>query len=214
MSEKKTKKDKKTRKLPKFDVKTWAFVSVAVVAFMLVVAAIVNFGQTEKIESDYFHDSDGKIVLTMNKEMAALDNSEYEPFITHVVYYYNGNNITEVKAFFEYPDENTARQAYENLGLGDFADSKRLNGRFVEFQVKRAQYDGVSLDELKSDIETMKEIDALILDYNEKTIKKYVVLETNEEETEVEENSENSESESDSDSNAGAADSADSAVSE
>lgn len=191
--------DKTARKARKFNYKTWTLVGVAAIALVVVIVAIVQFGRTEKIESEYFRNSNDKIVITMDKEMAALDDSEYEPYITHVVYYYENDKITDLKAFYEYPDEKTAREAYENLGLGEFADGKRLNGRFVVFQVKRAQYDGVSVEELRQDIEAMKEIGALILDYEEGYINKYIEADVTIDESEMPSVEENSDESSDSD---------------
>lgn len=195
--QKDVKRTKKTRvkKLGNFDYKTWGFVAVAVVALVIVIALILKFGSGEKIESAYFHDGEGKIVLTMDKETAALESSEYEPPITHVVYYHNNNRITEVRAFFEYTDEKFAKEAYDNLELGGFADSKRQSGRFLIFQVKRSYFEDLTLDELKEDVETMKGLGALILDYDDEYINRYVVEATEETSESPEESDESAENE-------------------
>lgn len=174
MGKEKDKERASTRK--KFDFKTWIFVGFLAVALVFVIVAIVNFTHREKYDSSYFHDTDGKIVLTMGKDAAALEDSVYEPNITHIVYYYEGNNVTGVKAFYEYATEKEAEKAYEHLGLSDFADSKNLRGRFVVFQVKRAMYEGLSVETLRADIETMKAIDALILDYGDGYINNFAEL--------------------------------------
>lgn len=165
-------KDQKTQ----IDRRTWVLVAFAAVALILVIIAIINFTKRETYDSSYFHDAEGRIVLTMDRDTAALDDSIYEPNITHIVYYYEGNSVTNVKAFYEYLTEDEAKIAYEHLDLGTFAVSKSLNGRFIVFEINRAMYKDLTVETLKSDVESMKSIDGLILDYNENTIKNYSAL--------------------------------------
>ncbi len=150
------------------DLKTWILVGLAAIAFVIVSVAIVMLNQVERFDSSYFHDGDGKIVLTMDKYYAELDSSEYEPDITHVVYYHDNNKVTNVRAFYEYKDEAEAKEAFDNLSLGEFAEGKKLSGRFVAFAVKKQQYENMTVEELKHNIELLKQIHALILDYDQK----------------------------------------------
>lgn len=175
MSENKRKKTAK-KIIDKLDHKTWIFVGFSIIALVFVIMAIVNFAGVEKYDSSYFHDADGKIVLTMDRDSASLDDSIYEPNITHMVYYYNGDKIANVKAFYEYATEKEAKIAYDHLEAGDFADGKKLAGRFVVFQVKREMFEDVAVETVRNDAELLKEIDALILDYDEGYINNYAEL--------------------------------------
>ena len=159
------------------DHKTWIMVCFAVIALVFVVVAILNFTPRESYDSSYFHDTEDRIVLTMGRDAAALEDSQYEPNITHIVYYYEGDKVTGVKAFYEYATEKEAETAFTNLTLGNFADSKYRSGRFVIFQVKKANYEGLTVEALRADIEQLKSIDALILDYTDGYINKYAALE-------------------------------------
>lgn len=163
---------KTTEKVVKpFDYKTTIWVGLALVALILVVMAILKFNQNEKIDSSYFHDDDGKIVLTMDKEMSALDDSEWESDVTHVVYYYDGNKIIAARAFYEYATEAEAEEAYKHLDLGTYSSNKKISGRFVIFDVNKAQYENMTVEDLKESRELLKEINALILDYDENYVK-------------------------------------------
>ncbi|MBQ6409677.1 hypothetical protein IJI18_00260 [Candidatus Saccharibacteria bacterium] len=175
---KRTKKVEKSEKveLPKkvervgsrpFDYKTWIWVLLAVAALILVIIAIVNFSQNEKFDSSYFHDDDKKIVLTMNAKNAELDNSDWEPEITHVVYYYDNNKIVNARVFYEYKTDAEAEEAYKNLALGEFATSKKISGRFVVFDVNKMQYENLTVQELRENIESLKGIGVLVLDYDQ-----------------------------------------------
>lgn len=167
-----TKNSKRTRK---FDAKTWFSVGCATVALVVVIAIIIGFNFREKYTSDYFHDTDGKFVVTMDYRTAALENGPYEPFITHVVYYYNGENITDAKAFYEYANTQDAAEAYEKITVSDYFENKSLNDRFVVLQIKKAQYEDATLADLKESRERLKGIDAVISDYNDKTLGEYGV---------------------------------------
>jgi hypothetical protein len=181
MSEKRKKKiiRRKTKKVVKenvrenkpFDYKTTIWIGLFLVAFVIVVMAILKFNQNESFDSNYFHDADGKMVFTMDRNNATLDESAWEPEITHVVYYYEGDKVVAVRAFYEYATEAEAEEAYKHLALGDFSDSKKTNGRFVVFDVKKSQYENTTVEELKTSRELLKEINALILDYGEGYVK-------------------------------------------
>lgn len=185
----KTERVDKAKNKP-FDYKTTIWVGLALVALIVVVMLILMFTQNEKIDSSYFHDDENKIVLTMDKDMSVLDDSPWESGIVHVVYYHDGSKITNVRAFYEYPDEETAKIAASKLESGEYADSMKLNGRFIIFQIKKSQYENMTVEELRENIELLKEIDALILDYNENTILDYSVSFEEEDEDEEEEEEE------------------------
>lgn len=163
-----------------FDYKTTIWVGLALVALMIVIMAILQFNQNEKIDSSYFHDANGKIVLTMNREMSALDDSDWESDVTHVVYYYEGDKIVAARAFYEYATEAEAEEAYKHLELGSYSNSKKINGKFVIFDIDKSQYENMTLEDLKESRELLKQIDALILDYDEGYVKPRTVLEETE----------------------------------
>ena len=168
----------KFKKKKPFDYKTTIWVGLALVALIIVIMMILKFNQNETIDSSYFHDADGKIVLSMDKEMSALDDSEWEADVTHVVYYYDGNKIIAARAFYEYATEAEAEEANKHLSLGEFADGKKINGRFIVFDINKSQYEDMTVEDLKESRELLKEIDALILDYDEGYVKPQTVVET------------------------------------
>ena len=182
MSEKRKRKifHKKTRNVKSFDYKTTIWIGLFLVAFVIVVMAILKFNQNESFDSSYFHDADGKIVLTMSREMSALDDSEWEADVTHVVYYYEGDKIIAARAFYEYATEAEAEEAFKHLELGTYSTNKKINGKFVVFDINKSQYENMTVEDLKESRELLKQIDALILDYGEGYVKPRTVLEETE----------------------------------
>lgn len=175
------KKVEKTKRVKKpFDYKTTIWVGLALVALIIVVMMILRFSQNENIDSNYFHDDNGKIVLTMGREMSALDDSDWESDVTHVVYYYEGNKIVAARAFYEYATEAEAEEAFKHLELGTYSTNKKINGKFVVFDINKSQYENMTVEDLKESRELLKQIDALILDYGEGYVKPRTVLEETE----------------------------------
>lgn len=168
---KKTATKKTTKVVKPFDYKTTIWVGLALVGLIIVIMMILKFNQNEKIDSSYFHDSDGKMVLSMDKEISALDDSEWEADVTHMVYYYEGNKIVAARAFYEYATDAEAEEAYKHLDLGAYSTNKKISGRFIVFDVNKAQYENLTVDDLKESRELLKEIDALILDYDENYVR-------------------------------------------
>ena len=160
----------------KADRKTLIGVIAAVVALILVVIMIVILSLPEKFDSKYFHDTNNKIVLTMDNETSALDDSPYEASIIHLVYYHDGTKVNNMRVFYEYPDEDMAMTAIAELKMGDFAESRKLNGRFIVYQAAKSQYEGMTVEDVKNKVEQLKELDALILEYDENTILEYPLV--------------------------------------
>ena len=160
------KKSAKKNDAKKFN-KTYVIFGILAAIIVILVVVIVAINLNPKIESSYFHTTDGKIVLTMEDEMFAPDESEWEAPIVHVVYYYGGEKVSGVKIFYEYENEATAKEAYENLEISEFAEGKSLNGRFIVMVARKEFYEDVLVSELKENVEVLEQSGALILDYDE-----------------------------------------------
>ncbi|MBQ2695213.1 hypothetical protein IJG04_01055 [Candidatus Saccharibacteria bacterium] len=151
MNKKETKKNKLDKKA--------LIISIVVAVIVLVVAVVLALvNMAPKIEDGYFVSDDSKLVVSMDKKMASFVEGEYEPDYTRIVYYYNGNNITGAKIFFEYEDEESAKLANENISVGelDWAIDKTLNGKYIVLQVKSSEYNGMTTEEVRSNIRQME----------------------------------------------------------
>ena len=162
MSKKNTKKKKGQKK------NLIIIIVAAIVVVILAVVAIVvmnsKLNVPEEINDDYFVSDNNKIVLSLDDKMASFLDGEFEPDITHVVYYCSGDRINNVKVFFVYDDEEEASAAYE--GMGDdyekWASSKELNGKYIIFQDNQGSYEKLSAEEIRDDIEGMKAVNSAL----------------------------------------------------
>lgn len=160
MDKKKSTKKKKEKKNKNLTVIIASVV--AVIALVIVVIALANFKLRvpEEINDDYFVTGGNKVVLSLNDEMSSFVDGEFEPEITHVVYYCNGEKINNIKIFFVYDDEDEASAAYDWIGdnYEDWASNKELNGKYIIFQDNSDSYEDLSTSVMKDRIENMKAV--------------------------------------------------------
>lgn len=136
-------------------------VAVIVALVAIVIGVVVSQGPT--LDDDYFVSDETKLVMSLNKDMAAFEEGPYEPDVTHLVYFYSGDTVTGMQIYFEYDSEEEARLAYGNINMKDkdFATTKRLNGRYVVFDAVRVRYEGLTVEQVQKNIENMRAVGGL-----------------------------------------------------
>lgn len=140
---------------------------VAVAAVVLLVAILVpTLIGKQPVDETLFDGGDNRLVVSMNSEMASFEDGEYEPEITRIVYYHDGNNVNKMEIYFEYATEDEAKAANDEITLDgkDWATGKRLNGRFIIFDVAAGQYQGLTVAQMQETIENMRAAGTLLED--------------------------------------------------
>lgn len=128
---------------------------VAVVAAVIVTALAVILSLPRPISDDYFVNDDTKLVLKLDASQAAYQTGEYEPGTTYVVYYYDGEKITNARIYFKYDSDAEAREANQHISLDDkvWAYEKQLNGKYIVFNLVRDQYANLTTEYVRGIIE-------------------------------------------------------------
>ncbi len=150
----KVKEPARTRKIDK---KTIIGMVGALLAMAVVAVVIILANYQEPIPEDYFVADNTKLVLTLPPALSSFEaNEDYQPEMTYVVYFYEGNKVTGAKVYFEYADEAAAREADKNISLGDknWAIGRRRNGRYIVFSVKPEQYKNLTTDKVNENIKS------------------------------------------------------------
>lgn len=132
----------------------------AVVAVIIIVATIIIVVIKNNTLNDSYFVSDGtKYVLTLDSADVSMDNPEYNPIKTHLVYTYSGDEITGLKAYYEYKDNSTAKAAAEylkqNYEEGN-QDKITTDGKYTIFTATEAEYGGLTASDVKQQIEFME----------------------------------------------------------
>ena len=133
--------------------KNQKIVIVAAVALVIVIIVAISASNSfyESIDDDYFVSDGSKLVLTLPKKSASFETSEYEPDITHVVYYYSGDDIISARVFYAYNSEEEAREADKNIKSDDkdWITGRKLNGKYIIFNTNSDFISGLTASFVK-----------------------------------------------------------------
>ena len=161
MSKKKESKKKETKRQHKFD-KRMAIVSAVLFVAVIAISVVLGLYGRETLNDEYFVSDGSKIVLNLGgDEIASLgDEVEYSPEKAHIVYYYAGNKITGAKIFYEYLNDEEAKEAYGKADLTDkeWATGKSLDGKYVILQYDRDLLDNYTVDQIRESVESVENV--------------------------------------------------------
>ena len=133
---------------------------VCVVALIVVAVVVVLLATRNKgIDDSFFVSDNTKYVATLGGDMLGVSDDEGDaPLKAHVVYFYSGDNVTDMKSYYEFADEDTARKFYEIVKSedGESADSYELNGKYVILTADASAYEGMTAADAKEQIEFME----------------------------------------------------------
>lgn len=137
-------------------------VCAAVVILIIIIIAIVlgtRNGGFGGINDSYFVSDDTKYVLTIDSDETATDSEEYVPLKTHLVYTYSGDEITGLKAYYEYADADAAKAAAEYFQANNEESAYKSianDGKYVILEANESEYEGVTASDVKQQIEFME----------------------------------------------------------
>ena len=127
----------------------------AIVLVILIAVGAIILNRQEPVPDGYFVSDDTKLVMGVPAGISALEsNKEYAPEMNYLVYYYDGNKITNARIYFEYDDDAEAKEANDHITLENkpWAASKRLNGRYIVFEAKPDQYRDLTTERVRENI--------------------------------------------------------------
>lgn len=145
-----------------------AIVAIIVIAVVLVfVISNKNNGITGL--NDSFFTSDGsKYVLTIDGDEAYIEEDLPMPTKYHLVYFYSGDNITGLKTYYQFADNEAAQLVYDyyienNSGV---YDAINIDNNYVIMTVPSSDYDGLTASDIKQQVDFIKEMEQIEPDEN------------------------------------------------
>ncbi len=136
-----------------------AICAIVVAVILLVVVAILLFSGNKKLDDSFFVNDGSKYVYTTNTDdMLGLDFGEYTPEKIHLIYFYSGDKVTDLRVYYEFKDEEAAKSAAEYIkGANDGAlKSLTTNGKYVIVSTDEALYEGMTTEDAKQQVEFME----------------------------------------------------------
>lgn len=129
-------------------------ICVAVVAIVVIIIAIVAASMNQGLSEGYFKSDDTKYVLTIETdEDAVSDEEEYVPIKTHIVYFYEGDNITGLSVYQEYADNATAKAAADYYADSESYKELYADGKYLVAVMNEEDYEGVTVESVKQQLE-------------------------------------------------------------
>ena len=139
----------------------------AVIIIILIILAIIfgtRNGGLGGLNDAYFKSDGSKYVLTIDSDEMYYDYDngeiEHKPLKTHLVYYYSGDKITSLKAFYEYGNEEDAKKAFEyySANQGDSYKNIEVDGKYLILETKESEYEGVTPSDVKQQIDFIESL--------------------------------------------------------
>lgn len=130
----------------------------AIVVVIVVVVAVIlaTRGGSAQLNDSYFVSDDTKYVLTLETDDV---DEEYAPAKTHMVYFYSGDDVTDMKAYYEFADEAAAKAAfdyYKEAMEGEEYKDISLNGKYIVITSNESAYEDLTANDVKQQIEFME----------------------------------------------------------
>lgn len=108
------------------------------------------------LNEDFFKSDDStKTVISLESERAEGDTTS--SVRTQLVYTYNGDEVTGLKTYFEYPSEEAAAAAIDSLKTQPEFEGAVLEGKYIIVAAPEDQYKGLTTSDVKQQAEAIKD---------------------------------------------------------
>lgn len=126
-----------------------AAVCVAIIVF--IVATVFN---QPTIEENYFVSDDTKTAISLKPTSDEAGTTSLVQ--THLVYTYDGENVSGLKTYFEYPDAAAAKSALESLKDQPEFKGATVEGKYIVVTADESQYKGLTASDIKQQADALK----------------------------------------------------------
>ena len=133
--------------------------AVLVIAAVAIVLAIIFINKNKNgVNDSYFVSDNTKYVLSLDMEEDSEE--EYLPLKTHAVYFYKGNQITDLKTYLEYKDASSAKEAYDHVKENDGASYKEIyvDGKYIVLVSNETEYENTTASDVKEQIDFIESL--------------------------------------------------------
>lgn len=132
----------------------------AAAVVVVIILAVVLVNRNPALSDAYFVSDGTKYVLTIESDTEELENDEYTPLKTHLVYTYSGDTVTGMKTYYEYGDASSAKKAFDALKeeLGDEATAMEINGKYIIITADEESYKDTTASDVKKQIDLMESL--------------------------------------------------------
>lgn len=149
-----TKKSIKIKKPSKQAI--YSICSTIIIASVAIIAVVLILRTLSKpvIEEAYFVSDDTKSVISLDSNRG--ESEDGSAVQTHLVYTYDGDNVTGLKTYFEYPSEEAAATAIESLKDQPEFQGAVLEGKYIVVTADASQFEGLTASDVRQQAEAIQ----------------------------------------------------------
>lgn len=131
-----------------------------IVVVVVIIVAVVLVTRNGGINDDYFKSDGTKYVLTIDSEsVGETAENTYNPVKTHIVYTYSGDQITGMKTYGEFKDNDAAKKAFDAIKeAGEDMTNYVVDGKYIIVTATEDQYKNLTTNDVKAQIEFMESL--------------------------------------------------------
>ena len=136
-------------------------ICVAIVAVIIIVVTIIFLNLNRPLDDSFFVSDGSKLVLTLSSDDVDMEDPEYNPVKTHIVYFYSGETITNLKAYYEYENQEAATAAADYIKehyIEDEYAKIEVSGKYAIFTTNQENFQDLTTSEVKEQIEFMQSL--------------------------------------------------------
>ncbi len=160
--------------------KLFIYGAVAIAVVIIVAIVLAAIGKQEP-DASFFVSDDAKYVITIDnvseqeESDETIDEEDGEedteqtteelvasPIKTHLVYYYSGDTITDVKVYYEFKNHDEAQKTYDIAKDSDeYKELERVEviGKFIVLTNKSEHFANIKASYIKEQIELMESLE-------------------------------------------------------
>ena len=131
------------------------FGAVIVVLFVVVIATLVILNSAPRYNDDYFRSDGSKLVSQIEAVYYEGEDDTPDPLVAYMVYYYSGEKITEVKAFYKFESEEVAKSVYEDAASKEISwvKEKSYSGEYLILSLVDSEFKDLNTTLVRSMME-------------------------------------------------------------
>ncbi|MBR2709188.1 hypothetical protein IKE98_02580 [Candidatus Saccharibacteria bacterium] len=134
----------------------------AIVAVIAIIIAVILINRASLDNGSFFVSDNTKLVIPLiSGDRISADEDEPMPDETYFVYYYQNNDITDLKVYQKYASEAKAKEAYNYYKntLSTHLKNIEIDGRHVIVTHMPEEYEGITTEDVRRTIEYNKQFD-------------------------------------------------------
>lgn len=140
-------KSKSKRRINKKNLSYFICAVVSIVAICVIVVVIVISINKEPISDDYFVSDDTKSVISLGSGSTSSEGGSSSH--TRIVYTFDGDKVTGLKTYFEFPDNESAAAALESYKSQPEFKNVEQSGKYIIVTSDASSFEGLTADDVR-----------------------------------------------------------------